>query len=149
MIQYPFFKKIIQKQNKIPNKTPKLKNRDRVIYVRGIFNPPKEVINYSEKKLKLGFYWQFILPIFFLFSITCLMSLILIFGDYGIISTNDMNNRKNNIERSIKDLKTKEINMKEEIYALKYSPKYIEAFTRKELGIVRKNEKIYLLRDLE
>ena len=43
----------------------------------------------------------------------------------------------------IKDLKNKEMLMREEIHALKNSPTFIAAVARRELGWVKENERVY------
>ena len=44
---------------------------------------------------------------------------------------------------NIKDLKNKEMLMREEIHALKNSPTFIAAVARRELGWVKENERVY------
>ena len=73
------------------------------------------------------------------------MFFISVVGDYGLLSTNGLVQRKHVLEQHLKELKNNELLMREEIYALKKSPEYIEALARRELGFVRKEEKIYLL----
>ena len=46
-------------------------------------------------------------------------------------------------KRNIKDLKNKEMLMREEIHALKNSPTFIAAVARRELGWVKENERVY------
>ena len=72
-----------------------------------------------------------------------LMMMVSIIGDYGILSSHQLQDRKEILEQNIKDLKNKEMLMREEILALKNSPTFIAAVARRELGWVKENERVY------
>ena len=144
-MQYPVLKKIINNQKRQSSRPIKLKNRDRVIYVRGLFNPPLEQETADDSLKKEKEPWQTLISVGALFVFAVLMLLISTVGEYGLMATSDMKQRKLEQERILLVLKQRELLMMEEIDALKNSPSYIEALTRRELRLVRGEEKVYLL----
>ena len=144
-MHYPLLKKILQKQTgKVPCQK-KLKNRDRILYVRGLFTPPHEHETLNNNQQKQRDHWQTLMSLGVLTVFACLMLLISIVGDYGLKSTYKLKQRELTLERNLTHLKNSELLMREEIDALKYSLPYIEAVARRELGLVKKNEIVYLL----
>ena len=144
-MQYPLLKKIISNQKRQSSRPIKLKNRDRVLYVRGLFNPPLEKETADGRLQKEKEQWHTLISVGVLFVFAVLMLLISIFGEYGLLATGDLKQRQLDQELSLMVLKKRELLMIEEIEALKKSPSYIEALTRRELRLVREEEKVYLL----
>ncbi|MCH2295042.1 MAG: septum formation initiator family protein, partial [SAR324 cluster bacterium] len=72
-----------------------------------------------------------------------LMMMVSIIGDYGILSSHQLQERKEILEQNIKDLKNKEMLMREEIHALKNSPTFIAEVDSSELGWIKENERVY------
>ena len=144
-MQYPVLKKIISNQKRQSSRPIKLKNLDRVLYVRGLFNPPLEQETADGGLQKEKEQWQTLISVGVLFVFAILMLLISIVGEYGLLATGDLKQRQLDQERSLLVLKQRELLMMEEIEALKNSPSYIEALTRRELRLVREEEKVYLL----
>ena len=144
-MQYPILKKMLQRQTLRDPYLMKLKNRDQILYVRGIFSPPhvKEPLNKNQQKEREQ--WQTLMSLGVLAVFACLMLMIVFMGDYGLLATQELKKREISLARSLVHLKDRELLMREEIEALKHSPSYIEATARRELGLVQKNEKVYLL----
>lgn len=138
-------KKILQQQRQREPYQKKLKNRDRIHYVRGLFSPPHEQEPLNKNHQKEREQWQTLMSLGVLAVFACLMLLISIVGDYGLLATHELQKREMSLARNLVYLKDSELLMREEIEALKYSPSYIEAVARRELGLVQKNEKVYLL----
>ena len=78
-----------------------------------------------------------------------LMMMVSIIGDYGILSSHQLQERKEILEQNIKDLKNKEMLMLEEIHALKNRPPFIAVVARRELGWIKKNERVYFFNQEE
>ena len=148
-MHYPVLKKIINNQKRLSSRPKKLKNHDRVLYVRGLFNPPREQESLDERQQKENEQWQTLISMGVLFVFAVLMLLISFVGEYGILVTDGLEQRQLDQEQSLLELKRRELIMLEEIEALKNSPSYIEALTRQEFGLVRKEEKVYLLPDFD
>ena len=84
--------------------------------------------------------WRNVLSLGVLTAFLMLMMMVSIIGDYGILSSHQLQERKEILEQNIKDLKDKEMLMREEIHALKNSPTFIAAVARRELGWVKEND---------
>ena len=144
-MQYPLMKKILQQQTRKDPSPKKLQNRDRILYVRGLFSPPHEQEPLNKNLQKEREQWQTLMSLGVMAVIALLMLLISIVGDYGLLATHELQQRELSLARSLVHLKEREFLMREEIEALKHSPSYIEAVAKLELGLVKKNEKVYLL----
>ena len=137
------FKKTLQQQVRPPIREKKLKNQDRILYVKGLFNPPPTETSESVMGTKVLDQWRNVLSLGVLTAFLMLMMMVSIIGDYGILSSHQLQERKEILEQNIKDLKNKEMLMREEIHALKNSPTFIAAVARRELGWVKENERVY------
>ena len=143
-MQYPVLKKIISNQKRQSSRPIKMKNRDRVLYVRGIFNPPVEEETAKGCLQKEQEQWQTLISVGLLFVFATFILLISIVGEYGLMATGDLKQRQLDQGQSLLALKQQELLMIEEIVALKNNPSYIKALTRRELRLVREEEKVYL-----
>ena len=141
-MQFQVSKKTLQQQVRPLIREKKLKNQDRILYVKGLFNPPTETSE-SVMGTKVLDQWRNVLSLGVLTAFLMLMMMVSIIGDYGILSSHQLQERKEILEQNIKDLKNKEMLMREEIHALKNSPTFIAAVARRELGWVKENERVY------
>jgi len=67
-----------------------------------------------------------------------------VFGDKGLLRIFELKQDKNKIEVRLADSRTENDKMKREIVALKSDRRYLESIARKDFGLVRSNEVIYL-----
>ncbi len=142
-MQFQVSKKTLQQQVRPPIREKKLKNQDRILYVKGLFNPPPTETSESVMGTKVLDHWRNVLSLGVLTAFLMLMMMVSIIGDYGILSSHQLQERKENLEQNLEDLKNKEMLMREEIHALKNSPTFIAAVARRELGWVKENERVY------
>ena len=143
IMQFQVSKKTLQQQVRPPIREKKLKNQDRILYVKGLFNPPPTETSESVMGTKVLDQWRNVLSLGVLTAFLMLMMMVSIIGDYGILSSHQLQERKEILEQNIKDLKNKEMLMREEIHALKNSPTFIAVVARRELGWVKENERVY------
>ena len=66
-------------------------------------------------------------------------------GDYGWLSLNRAQSGEAELKAEIADLKSRERGLLQTIDALKTNSAYIESLARRDLGMVRPNEIVYLL----
>ena len=121
-----------------------LKNHDRVLYVRGLFTPPKFQEN-SINNTKETEEWRSLFTLILIAGFGAVMILISVVGSYGVLATNRLEARETMLLDSLTELESQKNIMQEEIIALRTNPQYIELTARKELGLVRKGELIYFL----
>lgn len=141
------FSKPIKNQNNTHRKTKpskQLKNQDRVLYVRGLFTPPK-LPDGSIGIAKEAEEWRSLFTMVLIAGFGAVMILISVVGSYGILATNRLETREQLLKKSLAEMLSQKNIMQEEIYALSTNPEYIELTARKELGLVRKGELIYFL----
>ena len=144
-MQYQVSKKTLLQQVRPPIREKKLKNQDRILYVNGLFNPPPA--ENSESLLgdsKVMEQWRNVMSLGVLTLFLLLMLMVTIIGDYGLLASRELQQRKVFLEQNLSALKNQEILMREEIHALKHSPSFIAAVARRDLGWVQKNERVYL-----
>lgn len=122
-----------------------LKNRDRVLFVRGLFNPPREQDLLSETRKKENEQWRSLFSIGLLAAFGIVMLLISLIGDYGVLATHALQQREIRLLSKWTEQKEQQALLLEEIHALRTNPAYIEAVARRELGLVHSNELIYHL----
>ena len=87
------------------NTRKKLKNQDRILYVKGLFNPPPTETSESVMGTKVLDQWRNVLSLGVLTAFLMLMMMVSIIGDYGILSSHQLQERKEILEQNIKDLK--------------------------------------------
>ena len=143
-MQYPTAKKSLKKQVRPVMKTKLLKNHDRILYVNGLFTPPKKeerpVISAKENEE-----WRSLFTMVLIASFGAIMLVITVIGSYGINATNRLENYEITLTHQIKSMRIEKAVKQEEINALKTNPEYIELVARKNLGLVHPSELIYYL----
>lgn len=77
-----------------------------------------------------------------LFIFGCLILTMSVIGDSGLIALAKIEGKLAETEQEILHLRQKEQLLKEEIHALQSNKDYLEALARRELGLVKKDEKI-------
>lgn len=100
----------------------------------------------SETKKKDAEGWLRSTLTFFLLFGTFFIAIAFL-GKYGILAYHQMEVREQTLIEQIEALKQEEQTLLQEVDALHNNLEYIEALARKELGLVRKNEVIYYLKE--
>jgi cell division protein FtsB len=67
-----------------------------------------------------------------------------VFGDKGLLRIHELRQDKSKIEASLSASRNDNEKLKREIVALKTDRRYMESIARKDFGLVRSNEVIYL-----
>ncbi len=74
-----------------------------------------------------------------------IFSLVALFGEYGVFAKHRLHARRIQLEQEVVNLKEQIKNLYAETQALRTNPQVIEAMARKELGMARPDEIIYIL----
>ena len=134
-MQYPTAKKSLKKQARPVIQTKLLKNHDRILYVNGLFTPPKSeerpVVSAKETEE-----WRSLFTMVLIASFGEIMLVISVIGSYGIIATNQLEAYEQKLTQQIESMRIEKTLKQEEINALKTNPEYIELVARKNLGLV-------------
>lgn len=147
-MQFPTSKNSLSKQSKQKNHSKKLKNHDRILYINGLFAPPKSQENPSTVE-KESEEWRSLFTMILIAGFGIVMLLISIVGSYGILATNRLETHEKKIIREINSMKLEKELLTEEIFALRTNPAFIELVARKQLGLVRSGELIFYLPEFE
>ena len=143
-MQYPTAKKSLNQQARAVTQTKLLKNHDRILYVNGVFTPPK-----SEEKpvvsAKETEEWRSLFTMVLIAGFGAIMLVISVIGNYGINATNQLEAYEQKLTQQIELMRIEKTLKHEEINALKTNPEYIELVARKNLGLVHNSELIYYL----
>ena len=143
-MQYPTAKKSLKHQARPVVQTKLLKNQDRILYVNGLFTPPKSeerpVVSAKETEE-----WRSLFTMVLIAGFGAIMFVISVIGSYGINATNLLEAYEQKLNQQIKSLRIEKTLKHEEINALKTNPEYIELVARKNLGLVHASELIYYL----
>ena len=147
-MQYPTTKKSLKQQTRPAIHTKLLKNHDRILYVNGLFTPPKseEGPIVSEKETEE---WRSLFTMVLIAGFGAIMIVISVIGSYGINATNQLEAYEKKLIHQIETMRIEKALKHEEINALKTNPEYIELVARKNLGLVHASEFIYYLPPLE
>ena len=89
-MQFQVSKKTLQQQVRPPIREKKLKNQDRILYVKGLFNPPPTETSESVMGTKVLDQWRNVLSLGVLTAFLMLMMMVSIIGDYGILSSHQL-----------------------------------------------------------
>ena len=143
-MQYPTSKHILNQQSKQVFQSKRLKNHDRILYVNGLFAPPKSQDNSSALE-KESEEWRSLFTMILIAGFGIVMLLISVVGNYGILATNRLEIREQKLIKKLNSLKQEKILLSEEIVALKTNPAFIELIARKQLGLVGSGELIFYL----
>ena len=143
-MQYPTAKKSLKHQARPVIQTKLLKNHDRILYVNGLFTPPK-----SEEKpmvsVKETEEWRSLFTMVLIAGFGAIMLVISVIGSYGVNATNRLEAYEKKLVHQIESMRIEKALKREEINALKTNPEYIELVARKNLGLVHASELIYYL----
>ena len=143
-MQYPTSKNSLSQQNKPVVQSKRLKNHDRILYVNGLFSPPKTrespvgLVKESEE-------WRSLFTMVLIAGFGVVMLMISVIGSYGILATTRLEVYEQRLVQRLESMRVEKTLMQEEVTALKTSPEYIELIARKELGLVHSSELIYYL----
>ena len=143
-MQYPTAKKSLKQQARPVIHTKLLKNHDRILYVNGLFTPPKS----EERPLvsaKETEEWRSLFTMLLIAGFGAVMIVISVIGNYGIMATNGLEAYEQKLNHQIESMRIEKALKQEEINALRTNPKYIELVARKNLGLVHTSELIYYL----
>ena len=86
-MQYPTSKNSLSQQNKSVVQSKRLKNHDRILYVSGLFSPPKTqedpvgLVKETEE-------WRSLFTMVLIAGFGVVMLMISVIGSYGILATN-------------------------------------------------------------
>ena len=143
-MQYPTAKKSLKQQARPVLQTKLLKNHDRILYVNGLFTPPKpeERPVASAKETEE---WRSLFTMVLIAGFGAIMLVISVIGSYGINATNQLEAYEQKLTQQIESMRIEKTLKHEEINALKTNPEYIELVARKNLGLVHASELIYYL----
>ena len=143
-MQYPTAKKSLKHQARPVIHNKLLKNHDRILYVNGLFTPPKS----GEKPMvsaKETEEWRSLFTMVLIAGFGAVMLVISVIGSYGINATNQLEAYEQKLTQQIESMRIEKTLKHEEINALKTNPEYIELVARKNLGLVHTRELIYYL----
>ena len=143
-MQYPTSKKSLNQQARPVIQTKLLKNQDRILYVNGLFSPPKSeespVVSAKETEE-----WRSLFTMVLIAGFGAVMLVISVIGSYGINATNQLEAYEQKLSQQIESMRIEKRLKHEEINALKTNPEYIELIARKNLGLVHASELIYYI----
>ena len=143
-MQYRTAKKCLKQQARPVIQTKLLKNHDRILYVNGLFTPPKSeerpVVSAKETEE-----WRSLFTMVLIAGFGAIMLVISVIGSYGINATNQLETYEQKLTQQIESMRIEKTLKHEEINALKTNPEYIELVARKNLGLVHSSELIYYL----
>jgi len=95
----------------------------------------------GKEKFNIKFY---IAPLTLFFI---LMVFLTLFGDHGILELKKLTNKHNGIRSNISAIKSENEGLLVEIDKLKTSKQYIENLARKDFGMVKDGEIVFLFQD--
>ena len=143
-MQFPTAKKSLKQQARPVINNKLLKNQDRILYVNGLFTPPKseERTAISPKETEE---WRSLFTMVLIAGFGAIMLVISVIGSYGINATDKLEAYEQKLSQQIESMRIEKTLKHEEINALKTNPEYIELVARKNLGLVHASELIYYL----
>jgi cell division protein FtsB len=141
---YPTAKNSLNKQNRPAVQSKRLKNHDRILYVNGLFSPPKSQEN-TIGLAKESEEWRSLFTMVLIAGFGAVMLLISVIGSYGILATNRLEAHEEILVQKLDSMRLEKVLMTEKIVALKTNPAYIELIARKQLGLLRTGEVIFYL----
>ena len=141
---YPTAKNSLNEQNRPAVQSKRLKNHDRILYINGLFSPPKSQEN-TVGLAKESEEWSSLFTMVLIIGFGAVMLLISVIGSYGILATNRLESHEQILVQKLDSMILENILMTEEIAALKTNPAYIELIARKQLGLVREDEVVFYL----
>jgi cell division protein FtsB len=84
-----------------------------------------------------------------LFSVLVVIALVVgsLFGDRGMLHLVAQRERAQSLERQIQELRADNARLAAEIRALKADPRAVERLAREQLGLARRGETVFLIRE--
>ncbi|MBC8259245.1 MAG: septum formation initiator family protein [SAR324 cluster bacterium] len=143
-MQYPTSKNSLNQQTRPVIQYKHLKNHDRILYISGLFTPPKtqeDTVGMAKETEE----WRSLFTMVLIAGFGAVMLLISVIGSYGILATSRLEAHEQQLRLKLDSMRQEKSLMQEEITALKTNPEYIELIARKELGLVHSSELIYYL----
>jgi len=143
-MQYPTAKNSLNQQARPLVQTKRLKNHDRILYVNGLFSPPKtqeSTVGLAKESEE----WRSLFTMVLIAGFGAVMLMISVIGNYGIMATNRLEAHEQKLVQKLESMELEKVLMAEEVDALKTNPAYIELIARKQLGLVRSGELIFFL----
>ena len=143
-MQFLTAKNSLNHQSKNIDHSKRLKNHDRILYINGLFAPPKtqDATSSLEKESEE---WRSLFTMILIAGFGIVMLIISVVGNYGILETNRLEAREQKLIKNLNSMLLEKELLTEEIVALKTSPAFIEIIARKQLGIVKPGELIFYL----
>ncbi|MEC9460338.1 MAG: septum formation initiator family protein [SAR324 cluster bacterium] len=141
---YPTAKNSLNKQSRPVVQSKRLKNHDRILYVSGLFSPPKSQEN-TVGLAKESEEWRSLFTMVLIAGFGVVMLLISVIGSYGILATNRLEAYEQTLVQKLDSMELEKVLMTEEIDALKTNPAYVELIAHKQLGLVRTGEVVFYL----
>ena len=143
-MQFPTAKKSLKQHARPVMQSKLLKNHDRILYVNGLFTPPKSeerpVVSAKETEE-----WRSLFTMVLIAGFGAIMLVISVIGSYGINATTQLEAYEQKLNHQIESMRIEKALKREEINALRTNPEYIELVARKNLGLVHASELIYYL----
>ena len=105
---YPTAKYSLNKQNRPAVQSRRLKNHDRILYVNGLFSPPKSQEN-TVGLAKESEEWSSLFTMVLITGFGAVMLLISIIGSYGILATNRLESHEQIARKQLGLVRTGEV----------------------------------------
>jgi cell division protein FtsB len=141
---YPTAKNSLNKQSRPVVQSKRLKNHDRILYVNGLFSPPKSQDN-TVGLAKESEEWRSLFTMVLIAGFGVVMLFDRVIGSYGILATNRLEAYEQTLVQKLDSMELEKVLMTEETAALKTNPAYVELIARKQLGLVRTGEVVFYL----
>ena len=107
---------------------------------------PKSIYSAITKtREKTGEETQVRLFLTLIVSSALLVLFVVFFGEYGVISTNQLSNKEAFLKQRITEMEQEIQKLNQRAIALRTNADYIESQAKKDLGLVRKDEVIFLI----
>jgi cell division protein FtsB len=134
---YRFSSKDAQRRRPIGAQT------DRVLYVWGLFAPPKPQATVAPKNGETP--TRSLPTIGILAAFALIMGLVALVGDYGVLETAKLRGREQQLQQELQRMQRQEKMMLAEVDALRHSPEYINFIARRDLSLATASEVIIYL----
>lgn len=78
----------------------------------------------------------------------CVLMIDALVGDKGLLAMIEARDRYRNLEASLAEAQAENARLREEARRLREDPAAIEEIARRELGLIRPGEKLFIIRDV-
>ncbi|MGH9254752.1 MAG: FtsB family cell division protein [Vicinamibacterales bacterium] len=86
---------------------------------------------------------------YLLLAVGCVLLIDALVGDKGLLAMMQARQRYRSLEQSLADSRAENARLREEARRLREDPATIEEIARRELGLIRPGEKLFIIRDVE